>query len=131
MAANRFYDIFILITLVGLAVSFANASGIFNYKFSSMPDQQANFQVTDLQNYTQKGTIGTDDYFKTNSAQPSIGVDMIWSMISSFVYVYPLIVDKLHGNPLLGLFLQGIVTISQIGMIIQVLTRFGWGQVDN
>jgi hypothetical protein len=129
---SRFYDIFMMMTIVGLSISLVNASGVFNINFGSLPqNNDIGYTTADVTNLTaSQAGMKVQDQYQTTLKEPEMGLDIIGTMVS-MVYVYPLIVDKLHGPAIIGVFVQALVTITQVAFLAQVFMRFGWKMVDS
>lgn len=128
---KRLSDIFVITAIASFAFTFCSVAGPFAIQMTSLPDQQVTYQISDVVNYTTTPNITTEDYFKTQEAQSTIGLDTVFRMIQSVVYIYPLIVDKLHAPSALGAFIQGMMTLCQVTFLVQIFMRFGWTQVED
>jgi len=126
----RFYDIWYLLTFCGLAITFVNGLGVWSVDYMSSPDTTT-FDVSDIESLSETEEVSAWDSAVLLVSQAVTAFCMIAQMALSAVYVYPVITETFGMPDLLAIFLQGGVVLAWVSFFIQVLLRFGFGQVES
>lgn len=123
----RFHDILTLLTFCGPAICLLNGLGIFAHNYYPAPETSA-FELSEMSSMAAPSDIGILDYFGLAVSLGLAGLGWLKEMICTIVYVYPSMVDIFHMPPPLAAFFQVAVVLSIATFLIQVATKFGWGQ---
>ncbi len=125
----RFHDILTLITFSGPAIALVNALGVFSHDYYSAPDTSTFTlgEMTSLAGQT-AGSLGIGDYVGMAVSTVLGGLGWLQDMIITIVYVYPTMIDIFHVPGPVAAILQAVVVLSIVTFLIQIISKFGWGQ---
>lgn len=124
----RFHDVLTLLTFCGPAIALVNALGVFSHNYYAPPDTSA-FTLSEMTSLAgQTGPLGIGDYVGMAVSSVLGGMGWIQDMIGTIVFVYPTMVDILHVPAPVAAISQCVVVLSIVTFLIQLASKFGWGQ---
>ncbi len=125
----RFHDILTLITFSGPSIALVNALGVFTHDYYTAPETNTFTlgEMTSLAGQT-AGPLGIGDYVGMAVSTVLGGMGWLQDMVVTIVYVYPAMVDIFHIPAPVAAILQAVVVLSIVTFLIQIISKFGWGQ---
>jgi len=124
----RFHDILTLLTFCGPAIALVNSLGVFTYNYYTAPETTT-YTLSEMTSLAgQTGSLGIGDYVGMAVSSVLGGMGWLQEMIGTIVFVYPTMVDIFHIPPALAAILQCVVVLSITTFLIQLVSKFGWGQ---
>lgn len=124
----RFHDVLTLLTFCGPAIALVNSLGVFSYNYYTAPETST-FTLSEMTSLAgQTGPLGIGDYVGMAVSSVLGGMGWLQDMIGTIVFVYPSMVDILHVPAPVAALSQCVVVLSIVTFLIQLASKFGWGQ---